>query len=95
MNQYQTELSELKTWDTIQGTYKIPNANYDFINTAGHGYLVVPKTDRDADIAKKICKYGFVGKLAYYLEEDCEAWEFLRKKERRETRIENASWKNI
>lgn len=52
---------------------------YPFIDTCGHGYLVVPKGDPNLGIAKKICSYGYKGKLAIYLEEDCEAPEFLKK----------------
>lgn len=54
---------------------------YPFIDTCGHGYLVVAKNDPNFSIAKKICSYGYKGKLAVYLEEDCEAPEFLRKLE--------------
>ena len=78
MNAYQKELQRLKTDDEIQdygdwGRTK----GYCFIVTSGHGYLVVPKKDKNARIAKRICNYGYEGKLAYYLEEDCETGEFL------------------
>ena len=75
MNKYQLELSRLKKHDEIQGSYKIND--YDFITTAGHGYLVIPVEDKNYDKAIKICDYGYKGNHAIYLEEDCEAREFL------------------
>lgn len=74
--QYERELSRLKPEDGINGTSKAP-LGYDFISTYGHGYLVVPMTDKYADRAARICRYGYKGALAYYLEEDCEKWAFL------------------
>jgi len=78
MNEYQKELQALKAWDEIQ-TYNKPEfaLGYAFIGTAGHGYLVVPTTDKYYNKALEISNYGFVGKLAVYLEEDCEMSEFL------------------
>ena len=78
MNAYQKELQRLKPDDEVQhyGNYD-RTKGYSFIGTAGHGYLVVPKSDKNASIAKSICDYGYEGKLAYYLEEDCEVGEFL------------------
>lgn len=79
MNEYQKELQRLRPHDEIQG-YECNERTkgYYFIPTASHGYLVVPKTDPFANIAKSIVDYGYEGKLAYYLEEDCEAGQFLR-----------------
>lgn len=83
MNKYQKELQELKPEDEIQDYY-LPTSNgealtkgYYFIGTAGHGYLVVPKDDRNAHHAYTIVEYGYKGKHAYYLEEDSEMGEFL------------------
>ncbi len=78
MNKYQEELQSLKSWDEVQFTKIDPRTGYNFITTAGHGYLAVPTDDINAETAKKICNYGFTGKLAYYLEEDCEYSEFLK-----------------
>lgn len=75
MNIYQKELQGLKSWDEIQNCEKLKNG-YNFIYTAGHGYLVVPKDDKNIGYAMGICKYGFIGKLAVYLEEDSEAGRF-------------------
>lgn len=75
-NIYQKELQSLKTWDEIQEMTPT-KYGYDFITTAGHGYLVVPKEDKYFKLAK--ANYGFKGKHAVYLEEDCEAGDFLKK----------------
>lgn len=77
MTNFEKELQALKTWDEIQSTVKVKG--FDFIITAGHGYLVVPKTSIYFNLAKKIVKCGFTGKLAIYLEEDSEAPEFLKR----------------
>ena len=73
------ELQELKPWDDVQCSREL-NAGllrgYVFITTAGHGYLAVLRQDLHYTKALKICKYGFKGKLACYLEEDCEIGEF-------------------
>jgi len=75
MDKYQKELQRLKPEDEVQGTEDFKG--YEFIGTAGHGYLVVPKEDKNYSIAQKIISYGYKGDLAVYLEEDCEAGEFL------------------
>lgn len=75
MTKYEFDLWQQKPYDKPQFTKKL-KSGYDFIFTAGHGYLVVPQTDPKATLAKAICKYGFEGKLAYYLEEDSEAGRF-------------------
>ena len=80
MTGYEAELQRLKPYDEVQYTSQFPHDNgYSFITTAGHGYLVVPVQDTYALIARQLCKYGFIGELAYYLEEDSEAPAFLRK----------------
>ncbi len=75
MNVYQKELQAMRPDDQIQDIVK--KNGYNFILTAAHGYLVVTKSDVNAKLAKSICEYGYVGRHAYYLEEDCEAPEFL------------------
>jgi putative N-acetylmannosamine-6-phosphate epimerase len=75
---FEKELQRLRPDDEIQYTQS-DKYGYDFIGTASHGYLVVPKNDPNFNIAKKICSYSYKGKLAIYLEEDCEAPEFLKK----------------
>jgi hypothetical protein len=75
MNEYQKELQKLKPWDEVQDI--VSREGYDFIYTSGHGYLVIPRSDKYAKLARSICQYGFKGKLAYYLEEDSEAPDFL------------------
>lgn len=79
MNDYQKELQTLRPDDEIQ-TYSKPEwaRGYSFIETAGHGYLVVPKSDGWVAVARANCQYGYDGKLAFYLEEDCEATAFLK-----------------
>lgn len=74
---YEQELQRLKSWDEVQYTTRVKG--YDFITTAGHGYLVVPKGNAYYWLASKIVSYGFKGRQAIYLEEDCEASEFLNK----------------
>lgn len=80
MNLYQMEFEQLKPYDPVQFIEKNEqwDKGYLFIVTAGHGYLIVPKKDKNSHIAKKICKYGFIGNLAYYLEKDIEAGQFLK-----------------
>ena len=78
MTKFERELQDLKTWDEVQFTTKLTYCqDYDFINTAGHGYLIIPKNDPYYQEAEKICQYGFKGDLACYLEEDCEVSKFL------------------
>lgn len=77
MDKYQKELQALKPWDEVQcTTWTDHNKGYPFIITAGHGYLVVRKDDMYADRVKP-SQYSFEGKYAYYLEEDCEAGQFI------------------
>jgi len=78
MNEYQKELQHLKSDDEVQMVEKTKEG-YDFIYTAGHGYLCVPCNDRFYLVALSICQYGYIGQLAVYLEEDCEAPEFIRR----------------
>lgn len=73
---YEKELQKLKPEDEVQVTTIDEVSGLNFIHTAGHGYLVVPKDHKNALAARKICNSSFWGKLAYYLEEDDEASEF-------------------
>ena len=75
MNKYQRELQKMRPQDEIQSTQDFKG--YDFIGTAGHGYLVIPKEDKNYPVAQKIVNYGYKGDLAIYLEEDCEVGEFI------------------
>lgn len=77
MTIYESELQKLKSWDQVQYTHEFKG--YDFITTAGHGYLVVPKSDPNYRTAKSLVNYGFSGSKAVYLEEDLEASQFLQK----------------
>ena len=78
MNKYQKELQALKPWDEVQGMNEYGALKgYNKIYTAGHGYLVVPKEDKNYSIAKSICECGFKGYHAVYLEEDCEIGQFM------------------
>lgn len=74
---YEKEFSLLKSHDPVQFTMIDSRTGLNFIVTAGHGYLVVPKDHAHAAFARSICEYGYVGELAYYLEEDCEYTAFL------------------
>ena len=77
MYKYRKELKSLKPWDEVQTTSVDEKTGYTFFTTAGHGYLCVPRKDKHYSDAIKLCKYGFSGDLACYLEEDCEVPEFL------------------
>lgn len=79
MNKYEQELAALKPHDGINHTRQYKETPYQFIDTYGHGYLIVPKSDPHAALAESICEYGYKGNLAFYLEEDCELYEFLNK----------------
>ena len=80
MNKYKNELQGILSLrgigDRVQYSVIDTLTGCEFIGTAGHGYLVVPKESAMAHIADKICNCGFKGKLAFYLEEDCEYIEF-------------------
>jgi hypothetical protein len=76
---FEKELQSLKPWDEVQCTEET-DKGYAYICTAGHGYLVIPMDDPRIDFAKEVCEYGFIGRLAVYLEEDYEAGEFLLNK---------------
>ena len=80
MNKYQKELATFRFGDEIQDySFDPKDEGYAFIPTAGHGYLVVPVEDRYYEDARKIASFGYQGDHAVYLEEDCEAGEFLEK----------------
>jgi len=74
----QRQLKKSGSDDEVQSTERFAKSGYDFINTAGHGFLVIPIDSPDYMLAKKIVKYGYIGELGIYLEEDDEAPEFLR-----------------
>ena len=78
MDRYQSELQRLKPDDEVQMIEK-DQLGYNFIYTAGHGYLCVPRADRFYKVAQRIREYGYQGTLAVYLEEDCEVPEFFKK----------------
>ena len=77
MNKYQKELSAFRPHDEIQSFGPV-GMGYNFIGTAGHGYLVVPVTDPFHPIAMSICEFGYIGQNAVYLEEDCEYPKFRK-----------------
>jgi hypothetical protein len=81
MNYYSLEFKNLKPSDSIQyiDTIVFNFRNYDFIATASHGYMVIPSDDKYYNIAEKCSKYSYRGKLAIYLEEDCDMTYFMRK----------------
>lgn len=82
MDKYEKELQRLKPHDEVQ--FSEQWQGFQFITTAGHGYLVVPK-DPDgfpclASSVMDACgNYGYIGDLAFYLEEDSEAPMFLKR----------------
>ena len=81
MTKFETELKKLRPDDIINGTEEfLGSRGYQFIDTAGHGFLIVPRDNENAPVARRILAdgYGYTGKLAYYLEEDCQAPEFLQ-----------------
>ena len=79
MTKYETELASLRPHDPPQmllTDYGYPGVC--FIETAGHGFLVVPKGHPKARLARSLCAYGYLGRHAIYLEEDCEARDFIK-----------------
>lgn len=77
---YEKELASLKSWDSIDHMYEDRNNGWlKWIVTASHGYLVVPKLElRRRGLQNPIVsKYSYEGNLAFYLEEDCDAYKFL------------------
>lgn len=75
---YKREFQELKPWDEVQLINQYGALRgYNKLYTAGHGYLIVPKNDQHYNKARELCIYGFKGKKAVYLEEDCELSEFM------------------
>lgn len=78
-SEFESELDLISRGDQVsQGTEVCKWSGLDFISTAGHGYLVVPKGHPLRRKANELCKYGYKGKLATYLEEDCEAPAFIK-----------------
>ena len=80
-NKYVREFESLKSYDEVQYIDFIDAGDhkFEFLATAGHGYLIVPRDSKFIDVAKNICtKYGYNGNLAIYLEEDCEAPAFIK-----------------
>ena len=82
MNKYQKDLQALRPHDEIQNIeqYTRDGRTWDFISTASHGFLIVPVTNLYYQLAVKVQNrscYGYRSPLAIYLEEDCQAVEFL------------------
>jgi hypothetical protein len=77
MTKYERELMGFRPDDEIHCSGVCEYSGRSFISTAGHGYLVVPNHDEGFMIAAMMVEYGYRGKLAVYLEEDCEAPKFL------------------
>ena len=82
MNKYQNELKKFRPLDDIQDYYTTKqDKGYYFIPTASHGFLVVPTSDKNYVKALEIKgkdSYGYQGSQAIYLEEDCQALDFLK-----------------
>ena len=78
MNIYEKELLHLKPYDPVQFS-RLHSSGLLFIETAGHGYLVVPTSHPDHLKAVDTNSFGFIGDKAVYLEEDSEMWAFLKK----------------
>ncbi len=81
------ELKSLRPHDGINGVETLSNG-YQFIETYGHGYLFVPINDTHYQEAKKLCRYGYRGRLGVYLEEDAEAPAFVALLEGDATKME-------
>ena len=80
-NKFVREFESLKSYDKVQyiDFIEAGDHKFEFLSTGSHGYLIVPRDDKFIDIAKNIStKYGYIGKLAIYLEEDCEAPAFIK-----------------
>ena len=80
---YALELARLRPQDEVQhvtpaGSEPTVGGTY-FITTASHGYLAVPASHPWSREARTICSYGYQGRRATYLEEDCEAPAFIRR----------------
>lgn len=55
-----------------------PDFNYIFHTDPGHGWLEVPKAElKYLGIEDKISSCSYVKGDKVYLEEDCDAWEFI------------------
>lgn len=80
MTKFEQEFQELKPYDEVQFQEIDEKTGFPFITTAGHGYLVVPHESFYSILARNVAtNYGYIGKLATYLEEDCEYAEFAKK----------------
>lgn len=80
LDAYAREFRALKPNDDIIAIQPLSFINHHyFITTASHGYLIVDKDDANhTNALKSISEYSYIGNLAVYLEEDCDASEFLR-----------------
>lgn len=88
MDKYVREFKTLKPEDHVNSIEDCTlDSRFKFISTAGHGYLVVPRDSMYHFEASKRAVYGYNGALAAYLEEDCEAPEFLTWVIEREARM--------
>ena len=75
---FQRELQTLRPDDEVQGIADGDVTDTYFIYTAGHGYLAVPKGHANYRLASNLVSFGYRGRYAIYLEEDCEAPTFTR-----------------
>lgn len=52
---------------------------YTFITDPGHGWLSVPLSDlHKYGLIHEISSYSYMTRTRAYLEEDCDAWKFIR-----------------
>ena len=59
------------------------NNRYQFYSDSGHGWLAVPAWElRSMGLLEKITKYSYMKDQIVYLEEDCDAGEFVDSKRR-------------
>lgn len=71
---YRGESPQNYQLDKVQG--------YTFVDTAGHGYLVLGSDDNGYSLALEIARksnFSYILETLVYLEEDCDAPEFLER----------------
>ena len=75
MTKYKNELTKLK--QNIPNLDYFDYKNYKKITIEGESYLVIPKEDKNYNLAVSMCDFGYIGKLAVYLEIEYSAIKFL------------------
>jgi len=77
MTKYEKELKKLKEKENIPNIDYFDYKGYEKITIEGKSYLVIPNDDKNYNLALDICNFGYIGKLAVYLEIEYNAIKFL------------------